>query len=295
MLFSNSLPVAPHPDVVVRPLAPLVLQGNQNADPRPVTTDDDKACRLQTRPPPNVPNPKPSPTEVTATCAESPEYNDHAPVRRYDQFQTSPDVVQTGQSVPKSAVARSRWVPTPDSDKQSIRIFQVQESNAAHFKTQQERAVKPSIRNANLITKLNTKPNIISQSKKKAMPVIFNPHQQNVSFKLGLTIKLLINKFIPQTPPPLSPVFRIFQVRNQGDPRLEEPISPKTSEYPPLPRDPRIDYESRDLARRARRRTTEDPLETKLREIFRSPEKPSKVIYNKNHLVHMTTYLQDNV
>ena len=114
---------------------------------------------------------------------------------------------------------------------------------------------------------------------------------------MDLTIKFtLINNFNPQTPPLSPPVFRVFQVRNQrqGNPRPAEPVSPKTAELPPWPRDPRINYESRDLARRARRRSTEDPLEAKLREIFRSPERASTVtpyyitiqVLNPNGFVH---------
>ena len=103
---------------------------------------------------------------------------------------------------------------------------------------------------------------------------------------------LIISQTLPSTPT----VFRVFQVRNQrqGNPGPQEPNSHKTAEHPPSPRDPRIDYESRDLARRARRLTTEDPLEAKLREIFRSPERASTVtlhyttkqIFNPNEFVH---------
>ena len=71
---------------------------------------------------------------------------------------------------------------------------------------------------------------------------------------------------IPQKSATRSPpiTFRVFRVKAQqrGDEDQEAQV------------DPRIDYKSRDEARKARRRTTEDPLEAKLREIFRSPEKP---------------------
>ena len=63
---------------------------------------------------------------------------------------------------------------------------------------------------------------------------------------------------------------------NQSQSAANSPSPPSPETY-----DPRIDYARRDKARLARRRTTEDPLEEKLREIFRSPNHSSKVSSHK--------------
>ena len=70
--------------------------------------------------------------------------------------------------------------------------------------------------------------------------------------------------------------FRIFRVGQQHT----ETQATKAAQHRDHQLDPRIDYVSRDKARQARRLTTEDPLEAKLREIFRSPKKTSKVTNN---------------
>ena len=77
-----------------------------------------------------------------------------------------------------------------------------------------------------------------------------------IIIKINLHLPYNPQKAVPQTA-----VFRVFRVSQQG-----KPLNSRTAEAqsPDPPIDPRIDYAARDEARRARRRTTEDPLEAKL-------------------------------
>ena len=94
----------------------------------------------------------------------------------------------------------------------------------------------------------------------------------HISFYFLLNAQAHVRRIEDQSHQASSPTFRVFKVRN-----LQPTADSTLTNSQPDNYDPRIDYASREAARKARRHITEDPLEAKLREIFRSPKRSSPV------------------
>ena len=208
-----------------------------------------------------------------------------------------PPLGNRSEQVAADGVARSRFAPTSDSENSTIRVFQVRKPatpltpepeklTVRIFQVQKPdtpltRAKPESVTNSGVSQKTFSITNISLQKKQKLFNIPSKPNNHCTPLATyrqtnhSITPSLQNLPYTPKIPAaPQQPTFRIFRVTNQGLPAgNHETPDPQR---PGSPVDPRIDYTSRDQARRARRRATEDPLEAKLRAIFRSPEKASR-------------------